>query len=333
MGNNTKAIAMISGGLDSIIAAKLIQDQGVEVIGIYFSSPFWSSREKEKKIILSSLTTNGIDIRIIPMEDDFIDMIRHPRHGKGKGVNPCIDCKIFMLLKAKKIMEELDASFIITGEVLGQRPMSQHLPALNLIEKESGLKGRLVRPLSGKLLPLTEPEEKGLLDRDKLLDIKGRGRYKQYELAEQFKIKIFTAPAGGCLLTEKEYVNKFNDYLAYNEKITIKDTLLLKFGRHFRYNGDKIIVGRNEEENEIINKLKDDDDYSFEVPDIGSPLTVLHGKKEKDSVVFAARLTALYSDNKEENVKVNYLKNNKGESININPLTKEEAAKYNLSLK
>ena len=247
--NKKKAVALLSGGLDSILAIRIIMEQGIECIGIYFSSPFWSDLKKEENLIKKISKENNFKLLIVPVEDDYIEMIKKPKYGWGKGLNPCIDCKIYMLKKAKNIMEELDASFIITGEVLGQRPMSQHRNALNSIEKQSELKGKILRPLSAKNLEPTDVEKDGTVDRAKLFDITGRTRKKQLELIKIFKINEYSSPAGGCLLTDKIFSKKLQDLFDNDKNIKMNDIILLKYGRHFRYNGNKIIVGRNQEEN------------------------------------------------------------------------------------
>ena len=180
-------------------------------------------------------------------------MLRNPKYGYGKNMNPCIDCKIFMIKKAKKYAKEIGADFIFTGEVLGERPKSQHYPALRIIEEESGLKGKLLRPLSAKLLPETEAEKKGLVNRAKLLSIQGRSRKPQFQLAKEYGITCYPSPAGGCLLTCEEYSKKLRDLLAHKKRVSMADVALLRVGRHFRLGKNKIIVGRNEAENKIFN--------------------------------------------------------------------------------
>lgn len=201
-----------------------------------------------------------------------------------------------MFKKAKKIAEKIGASFIFTGEVLGERPMSQHRKALEIIEKEASLENMVLRPLSAKLLPETIPETKGWVDRSKLLRIKGRSRKSQIELASTLFIEDYPCPAGGCLLTYKEFASKVRDLFEHKKEISMRDILLLKIGRHFRFARNKIIVGRDEGENKHLLILKHHGDYIFEVPGCGSPITILQGPKEKEAVVIAAKLTARYSD-------------------------------------
>jgi len=293
-----KALELFSGGLDSILAAKLIQKQGIKVELVNFYTPFFPSKNAVK--MAEQLKTK---LKEVDITKDYLKMLRKPKHGYGSEMNPCIDCKILMLKKAKEYAKRINAKFIFTGEVLGERPMSQNKKALELIEKEAGLKGKLLRPLSAKLLPITEAEKKWV-DRNKFLDISGRRRKKQMKLAKKFKVR-YPFPSGGCLLTYKEYTKKIKDLLKYKKRISKKDLELLKIGRHFRFKNNKIIVGRNEEENKKLLKLRQKTDYIFEVPNIGSPITVLQGSKTKESIKKAAQLTARYSDAKGK-VKVKY---------------------------
>ncbi|NIO45154.1 MAG: tRNA 4-thiouridine(8) synthase ThiI [Candidatus Aenigmarchaeota archaeon] len=294
-----KALGLFSGGLDSILAAKLIQEQGVKVELINFYTPFFPPKNAIKISKQLKLKLKKIDIT-----KDYIKMLRNPKHGYGSEMNPCIDCKILMLKEAKKYAKKINAKFIFTGEVLGERPMSQNKKALKLIEMENGLKRKLLRPLSSKLLPITEAEKKWV-NRSRLLNIIGRRRDKQMKLAKKFKIKKYPYPSGGCLLTYKEYAKKIRDLLKNKKRVTRRDLELLKLGRHFRFKNNKIIVGRNKEENKKLLELKQKTDYIFEVPNIGSPTTILQGPKTKKAIEIAAQLTARYSDAKRK-TKVKY---------------------------
>jgi len=291
---NIKAIALLSGGLDSVLAAKLIIDQGVTVIGLTFSVPF--SSEKNKSIVQSGAKKLGIPLHTIELKEDYLRVIRNPKHGYGSALNPCLDCRIFMLKKAKTFMEENKAHFIFTGEVLGQRPMSQHRHSQELAAKNSGLDDLLLRPLSAKLFPMTKPEKEGWVDREKLLGISGRSRKEQFALASKHKITTFATPAGGCLLTEKKYAERLKDLWSYKKEITLREVSLLKIGRYFVFKEARIIVGRNEEENKKLLNLKLPNDYFFTCSDFPSPITLLIGDKTKENIQEAARLTARYSD-------------------------------------
>jgi tRNA U34 2-thiouridine synthase MnmA/TrmU len=300
-----KALGLLSGGLDSTLAVKLILDQGINVEAVKFSSPFCQCDKGGKCHAAEAAKKFNIPLKIIYKGEDYLKVLRKPKYGYGSGMNPCIDCRIYTLKKSKEYAKEIDADFIFTGEVLGQRPMSQHMRAFNIIEKETGLEGKLLRPLSAKMLPVTEAERNGLVDREKLLGISGRRRKEQIETAKRLEID-YPCPSGGCLLTEKEFAKKFRDLINHKKRITLNDLEMLKVGRHFRLGKNKIIVGRNEEENKKLCALKQKTDFIFEVPDIGSPITILQGPKTKEAIEKAAQLTARYSDSKEKETTVKY---------------------------
>ncbi|MCX7965583.1 MAG: hypothetical protein N2596_03030 [Syntrophorhabdaceae bacterium] len=298
-----KAISLISGGLDSVVSTKLIMDQGIEVIGLHFISIFQNKRESLRGL-MAKKSAEELGIRLITKEKgmDYLHLIVNPSHGYGKNMNPCIDCRIYMLKKAKEIMDEEGASFLITGEVLGQRPMSQRREAINLIEKKSGLKGLILRPLSAKLFPLTIPEEKGLIDRSRLLDIAGRSRHVQFELVQRYNIKEFSLPGGGCLLTDPIFSKKLKDLMKYHREFTMTDIELLTIGRHFRINEKtKIIVGRDKKENERLNSLKEG--YTFITPiNFPGPSAVIMGEVDTSIIELAANIIGHYSKSKEEKI-------------------------------
>jgi tRNA U34 2-thiouridine synthase MnmA/TrmU len=318
-----KALALLSGGLDSTLAVKLMLNQGIEVETINFVTPFClckkgcsGAAEVAKKF--------HVPVKMVNVGRDYLRILRNPKHGYGRNMNPCIDCRIFMLQKAKKHAKETGASFIFTGEVLDERPMSQHWKALNIIEKEAGLEGKILRPLSAKLLPKTEAERKGWVDRAKLLDIRGRSRKKQIALAKEFAITDYPCPAGGCLLTYKEYANKLRDLFKHNKTVSLKDVQLLKIGRHFRLGRNKIIVGRNEDENKALVYQKCDGDYYFEAQGCGSPITLLQGTKTKKATETAAGLTAYYSDKETGRVLVKFGRRSLDQSIVVDIPGEEE---------
>jgi len=324
-----KALALFSGGLDSILAIKLVLEQGIDVEGINFVSPFWSSKKNLESIKKINKVLN-IPLKTVILEDDYLRMIKKPKHGYGKNINPCIDCKIFMLKKAKKIAKQINAQFIITGEVLDERPMSQNKKALDIIEKEAGLKGKILRPLSAKFLPETEDEKKGLVDREKLLDIRGKGRKRQIELAKKFRINDYPSPSGGCLLTYKEFASKIRDLFEHKKNVRIKDIPLLKIGRHFRFVKNKIIVGRNEIENKQLLDLKNPYDYVFEVSEYNGPITILQGQKTKEAIKKAAALTVRYSDTKRK-VLVKFGRKKLNKTIIIQPITEGKIEKMRIT--
>jgi tRNA(Ile)-lysidine synthase TilS/MesJ len=300
-----KAIGLFSGGLDSAIATKLIKDQGIEVTALNFTSPFCTCIG-EGCSIGNMAQQLGIPIKLMKKGKDYIKLIKNPKFGHGKGMNPCIDCRIYILKKAKKYAKEIGADFIFTGEVLDQRPMSQRHNTLLLIEKEAGLKGKLLRPLSAGLLPETEAEKKGLVDRKQLLKFQGRQRRPQLDLASKFKIEGFMCGNSGCRLTEKEFAIKLKDLFKNKKNVDIRELILLAIGRHFRYGPNKIIVGRNKIENERITQLRQDSELLFEPKGIMGPTTLLQGKPNKESIILAASLTAYYSDAEKEQVLIKY---------------------------
>ena len=319
-----RALALFSGGLDSTLAVRLIQDQGIKVIAVRFTSPFCLCDRGGGCNAYEASKKYGIPLKVISMGSEYLHIVRNPRYGYGSALNPCIDCRIYMLKRAKRYAREVDAKFIITGEVLGQRPMSQRLETLKLIEREAGLEGKILRPLSAKLLPETEAEKRGWVDRSKLLGIKGRSRKPQMELAAKLGIRDYPSPAGGCLLTYKEYAAKLKDLFQHKKRVTLKDIQLLKIGRHFRLGENKIIVGRNEAENKLLLAMKSKGDYVFEVPGHGSPITLLQGRKTREAIETAARLTARYSDAKGEMILVKYGKKKPSKRILVTPIGDSE---------
>jgi len=324
-----KALALLSGGLDSTLAVKLVLDQGIDVEAVNFVTPFCLCRkggcgasEVAKKF--------NIPLKIISVGEDYLKVLRNPKYGYGKNMNPCIDCRIFMLKKAKEHMQKIGASFIFTGEVLDERPMSQHRKALSIIEEEAGLKGKVLRPLSAKLLPKTEAEKIGLVNREKLLNIRGRSRKRQIELAKQFGITDYPCQAGGCLLTYKEFANKLRDLFNHKNRVSLKDVQLLKFGRHFRFGKNKIIVGRNEAENKALLQMKAAGDYYFEAQDCGSPITLLQGPKTRAAIEKAAELTAFYSDQKTGEVVVKFGRESLDKAMKVLVPSREDVEKLRI---
>ncbi len=325
-----KALGLLSGGLDSTLAIKLMLDQGIEVIALNFSSPFCLCNRKGRCEAVEVANKFKIPIKVISKGEDYLDIIKHPKFGRGKNMNPCIDCRIFMLKKAKIYAEEIGAKFIFTGEVLNQRPMSQHLKALRLIEIQSKLEGKILRPLSAKILPKTEAEMKGWVARSKMLDIKGRSRKIQMKLANDINLVDYHCPAGGCLLTYSDFSIKIKDLINNKPKFTLKDVQLLKIGRHFRYDNNKIIVGRSFSENELIKLQKFNDDYLFEVIGTPSPISVLQGPKNSNAIKVTAQITLRYSDSIGESV-VRYGPNLSEFKIMVTPLDNREIEKLRIN--
>lgn len=276
-----KAIALLSGGLDSTLAIKIILDQDIEVTAVNFVSPFCtcSPRGNGTCHLASAVAGKlGVKIRVLNKGLEYLKIVEHPRFGYGRGLNPCLDCRIFMLKKAAAIMQEEKAQFIVTGEVLGQRPMSQHRSAMDLIEKESGLAGRILRPLSAQWLPPTIPEQSGLVARDRLLGIRGRSRSGQLALAKQKDIKLFGCPSGGCLLTDPVIARRLKDTFCFIPDYDMRDAKLATFGRHFRLHTElKVIMGRDEEENTRLVQIGSEWP-KIELAEVPGPLMLLRGK-------------------------------------------------------
>ncbi len=251
---NKKALALLSGGLDSALAIHLVTKQGIEVIGVHFSSFFSPIQgEDDGSPVLLTARQLGIPVEFARKGDDFLEIIKNPQHGRGKNINPCIDCRIYTLKKTMELMDEHGASFLVTGEVVGQRPMSQRKETMRMIEKRANASGLIVRPLSAKILPPTLPEEHGILDREQLLDIAGRGRKRQLALAHEIGLTGYSTPAGGCLLTDQTFSRRLKDLIDHGLDLNPGTLALLKTGRHIRISEKlKVIVSRNESENNFI---------------------------------------------------------------------------------
>ena len=287
-----KGIGLFSGGLDSILAAKIIMAQGVDVMGVTCTTPFFSSekaRAAAKKI--------GLNLIEADITKEHLDVLKSPKYGYGKNMNPCIDCHTLMLKIAGRIMEDREADFIFTGEVLGQRPMSQTRQSLYVVAKNSGYEEYILRPLSALLLPETRPEIEGKVDRQRLLAIKGKGRKDQIKLARHYGIDHYSAPAGGCLLTDPMFSKRLRDLFQYNMDFHIRDIELLKYGRHFRINEfSKAIVGRNSLENEELQRLSHKEDIVIHIMQFPGPTTIVPHGGDEITIHSAASLCALYSD-------------------------------------
>ncbi len=292
-----KAVALLSGGLDSTLAVKLILDQGIEVHALNLTSTFCTCNSRQGVCSESVRVAKefNIPIKVLSKGLDYLEIIKNPRHGYGRALNPCIDCRIYSFKKAKNFMKSINASFIITGEVLGQRPMSQRLHIMTLIEKESNLEGLVVRPLCAKYLKPSLPELKGIIDREKLLDITGRSRKKQMSLAKKLDINDYPCSAGGCRLTEKEFSKKVKDYLDNEEKYSIKGLKLLRYGRHFRISENhKIIIGRDQAENIQIKNLSSGKNIFIE-PDFPGPSALITGNEPEKIIRKAMKMIKKYT--------------------------------------
>lgn len=325
----TKAIGLLSGGLDSTLAVRMMMEQGIDVVAVNFTSPFCTCTSRGCRHEASRIAEElDIDIKVIPVGAEYLRIVRKPKHGYGRNMNPCIDCRIFIFQKAGKIMRELGADFVFTGEVLGQRPMSQRMAAMKIIEKESGLEGLILRPLSAKHFRPTIPERKGVVDREKLLAIQGRGRKPQMAMAASRGMEDYHCPAGGCILTNREFADKLGDLLAHKKRVTKRDLGLLRIGRHFRSGRNKIIVGRDEKDNRMLMALKQKTDYVLEVPGCGSPVTLLQGDKNPKIIGFAASLTARYSDCQDNEITVKYGRDRPVRSIIVRPIDDHDLEAY-----
>lgn len=294
-----KALALLSGGLDSTLAVKVMLEQGIEVEALNFTSPFCTCTGKNagcKSEAVRVAEEFGIPIKVMTKGVDYLAVVRKPKHGYGKAINPCIDCRIYLLSKAREYMAESGADFVITGEVLGQRPMSQRRDTLRVIERESGLEGLLLRPLSAKHFAPTVPEEKGWVDRNSLLAIQGRSRKEQMELAEELDVKNYPCPAGGCMLTEVSFAPKVKDVFDHSEDLNLRDFRLLKIGRHFRI-GDrtKVLIGRNEAENGLLEAQAQEGEVSFRWADGPSPAGVVVGEVDDRLLELAAGILLRYT--------------------------------------
>lgn len=323
----TRALAMISGGLDSILAAKLIKDQGIEVIGVCFKSYFFGPENAIKM-------TKQIDIplEVVDFSEEHFNLVKNPKHGYGKNINPCIDCHAMMLNYTGKLLDKYKADFIITGEVLNQRPMSQNRMSLDIVKKESGFSDKILRPLCAKNLNPTKMELDGLVDREKLMNISGRSRKVQMELAEKWEIKDYPSPAGGCKLTEPNYSKRLKELLDHNNIPDERDLELLRFGRHFRISQNaKIISTRTGEEGkEIKNHLSAKDIICLADKYKGS-MVIIIGEPTEEDIEFAAKVTARYCKGKDEDtitIKYGYFKKPMDKYINVKAASDEEISRF-----
>ena len=307
-----KALLLFSGGLDSILAVKILQEQRIEVQALALKSAFFNADEAKqtaKKI--------GVLLRIIDFSKAHFQIVKNPRFGYGKNMNPCIDCHLLMLSIAKKIMDKEGFSFVATGEVLGERPMSQNRQALELIAKQSRLKGKLLRPLSAKLLEPSEMETKGLINREKLLDIQGRSRKRQLALAKKWKIDYYPTPAGGCLLTDPEFSKKLKNSLKNSFNVNEKDVKILTIGRHFWFpkelskkNKVKIVIGRDHKENLLLKKIRRKEDILIELKTIPGPVALIRSYSKRisiEAIKEAKNLIKKYSSKAKRQQKVEFI--------------------------
>jgi len=292
-----KAFSLLSGGLDSLLATRLIMSQGIDVTGLQFITPFFGYDRKglEAEFQDRWQSLYGIRARIIDVSEEYFQVVRNPRYGYGKNFNPCIDCKIFLFTKARALMEAEGADFLVTGEVLGQRPMSQRRDTLRVVERDSGTEGILLRPLSARNLKPTHPEMEGVVDREQLFDFSGRSRKPQMKLAEEMGIHHYSTPAGGCLLTDPVLAARTRKFFSQRQNFTVNDVLLLQVGRHFQFAGGRLVVGRREAENQKLEALSHGEDILLKLQDLPGPLGLIRGKAEEAELRLAASIVARYS--------------------------------------
>ncbi len=286
------AIGLLSGGLDGVLAVKVVQEQGIHVEGVTFETPFFSA-EKAR----AAARHIDLPLTVVDITDEHLVMLRNPTYGYGKNMNPCIDCHTMMLRMAGRRMEEVGADFIFTGEVLGQRPMSQTKQSLHIVAKNSGFRGYILRPLSARLLSETIPEQEGKIDRNRLLDIQGRSRKRQLEMAQNYNITSYSTPAGGCLLTDPMFSKRLKDLFDHQPDAAVRDIELLKHGRHLRLNDTvKIVVGRHKEDNLAIENLSLKQDIIIKMKDYPGPTVLVPNVCDEEMLSTAASICAVYSD-------------------------------------
>jgi tRNA U34 2-thiouridine synthase MnmA/TrmU len=324
-----RGIGLISGGLDSMLAPRILMDLGIDVVGITFKTPFFGSERGER-----SAQILGIRHIVLDITEDHLVMVKDPAHGYGRNMNPCIDCHAMMFKKAGDLLGDLQADFLFSGEVLGQRPMSQNPEALRTVEKTSGYEGLILRPLSARLLPETEVEISGLVDRSRLLDIQGRSRKSQMALAEKLGIVEFPSPGGGCLLTDPGFSVRLKELFTRNPDATALDIERLKVGRHFRSpGGTKIVVGRHQADNEILTGLVGSGDFSLRVNDYPGPLTMVEESATGEDLHLAASITVRYSKASEKKKADVDVKGPDGreETITVAPADDEVVEEYRIA--
>lgn len=294
LNQKSKVLVLLSGGLDSTLAVKSMIDQDLDVEAAIFSTPFCLC---DKCSAGSTVKKFGIKAHTVVMGQEYLDLVVNPPRGYGSQMNPCIDCRIMMLKKAKELAQEMGAVCIVTGEVLDQRPFSQTKRAMEFIERKAKMEGKILRPLSAKLLPETEFEKSGQIDREKLFSMQGRRRLSQMDLAKKMGVKDYPCPSGGCLLTDPRFAEKLKDFLKYKKTLTLNDVNLLKSGRHFRFSGCKIIVGRNEKENQFLLEVSNQKNLPYlEVVEHMGPITLVDESCSEEVIKKASEITIRYSD-------------------------------------
>ena len=322
-----KAVSLFSGGLDSMIAIKLIADQGIDVTAVHIKTGFGGTKDVTD-ILAERAKVAGADFKVIDVREEYLQKILFdPKYGYGKNFNPCIDCHGYMFKVAKGVMRDLGASFVVTGEVLGQRPMSQRGDALQQVSKlaEDKEEKLILRPLCAKLLEPTTPEIEGWIDREKLLDISGRSRERQLALVDEFGWEEYESPGGGCLLTEAHYSDRIREFVKHDE-FTVPDIELLKFGRHFRLpNGAKLVVGRNQEDNQGLERVESEKYVVVKLP-VAGPYSIMDRGASQEDKALASKLAITYAKSSADD---SYDVLVGEESFSVSPFeTKQEAQAY-----
>lgn len=323
-----KAIALFSGGLDSTLAIKLIRDQGIEVLAVNINTGFGSTKDRLEHM-QNMCDQVGAELKIVDIQSEYLqDVLFDPKHGYGKNFNPCIDCHAKMFAVAKRIMEAEGASFLISGEVMGQRPMSQNKDALQTVLNESNCDGLLLRPMSAKMLAPTLAEQNGWVDREKLEGITGRSRDRQMQLAKEIGLEDFESPGGGCLLTDENFSKKMVDFIKY-DKFEVKDIPLMKFGRHLRLSeGAKLVVGRNQEENEHLQNIDNEKYYHIKTVGVPGPHALLSKNASESDKILATKAVLTYCKTTAENI---YTVSYDGVEVEGSPFpSREEIQNFNI---
>jgi len=293
---NRKAVALLSGGLDSRLAIRVVQEQGIEIEALNFRTIFGCCKDEAS----GAAHELGVRLTVVGMDESYLDMVKRPRYGYGKGINPCVDCRIYLFDLARKFMDQVGANFVISGEVVGQRPMSQKRRDLDIIARDAGLEELLLRPLSAKLLPPTLPERLGIVDRERLFGFEGRSRKGLIELARQYGFTEIPQPSTGCALTEPLFANKVRDLIDLSPRARQWDFELLRVGRHFRYDSEtKIVIGKDEAQNEHLRLVADQDRaptcWIVEPENFRGPTALVTGPYSQTVLAYASGLILKYS--------------------------------------
>ena len=291
-----RAVALLSGGLDSMLAIRIMQDQGIEVEALNFRTIFTCCKDESAQ----AARDLGVRLTVVGQEDDYLDLIKTPRYGYGRGANPCVDCRIYMFERAAQFMNQVDASFLVSGEVVGQRPMSQKMSDLRLIGRDTRLEDLLLRPLSAKLLPPTLPERNGLVDRERLYDFQGRSRKGLIALARQYGFPAIPTPSTGCILTERHFGGKVHDLIEFDPQARRWSFELLKVGRHFRYDAaTKVVLGKDEAQNEMLRQMGASAEASanvvLEPANFTGPTALVEGAYRESAARYACGLILRYT--------------------------------------